>query len=1121
MTVAADHDRPTAPHPPGLPLPGERALSGRGRPSGVWPRFQAGEGGEGLSTVHLRIVLVVMALLAGAAVRAQEARVPLLSVPHSEEAPVVDGRLDDAAWEGAAGFAGMIPIGEKSLAPEVTRVRVLYTDERLYVAWECRFDAEAELQGVERERDTGRPWREDSVELFLLPGEQATREYYQLIANHAGSVYDLHTGRTQWDGDWQYATSTSAGVWYAEASLPFADLGRGTPAAGELWRANICRDVQAGRSSNESWAPLAASYIEPENFGWLRFAPGGVALRVEDLGEPAYGRLAVSGRALNGGDRPANLTVQASVVSAGTSLTAPGEDWAQFVQGKMETASQKLQVTPGGRAAVLVEREFSDRELNQIRVTATLADGGVIYARQVPIELRVPLSVHVRPVPMHRRLMVRVESGIEGVEPQATEAAVVVTGAGGARIARATATLAELDRGIALQYADWPEGAYEIAVTVAAGEEHSASARFEVLPEPEWLGRGLGTARVVLPPFEPLGYAGNAVECWGRRMEFGDASPLPGQITSQGEGVLSGPMRLLVTIGGEEVAVSADGPPRFRERAEDRAEFRTSGTVRPGLRAEIDWWSEFDGFTWADLTLDAPAGTTLEALALEFDVPPEVAQLLHGTADLRRGAFNEILEAGRSYDFPFLPLLWIGNHDRGLCWFTETMQGWAPEVSSEGVVIVRVDGEGGHVRINIIGEPVELEGERRWGFGLLASPVRPLPEGWSTWMCDKWPPGRSTLDWQALGAKPDAGIIWMTDFGRHLTAPLDTPESVAELVSLGEEWGVRVMHYIAPGTHSMAFDDPKRYFEEWRIEPLSEFYIPDFDETYPRLCLNSASWTDYLLHGIDRLIRDLGMHGIYHDGGAPALCSSEVHGCGWRDANNRLRHIRPIRAYREYHKRLATLFHHDHGREDFVIYDHTSDICWLPTLTFCDAHLDAEQYKGQRRAGVPYTEILSPTEIRPEYVSTQWGVITVFLNICSREGDEGRDCSATFLSYCLPYGIPFYPRHMLQEWNEQIQVLYAEFEIDSATFHPYWRGLPAIATDADFDETPVGVWTHADRGAVLAAGNVTGEARSVTLTLEEPAAIERVICSDVGVATDGNTLTLAMPPHSFALVWVR
>ncbi len=1104
----------TAPHPPDPPLPG----GANGAP-------QAGEGGERRTAIRLRAAIVLAAVFLATATWAQEAQVPLLTVPHSAQAPVVDGALGDAAWEGAAGFAGMAPIGDDSLSPDLTRVRVLYTDERLYLAWECHFAPEAELQAVARERDTGKPWREDSVELFLLPGEQATREYYQLIGNSVGSIYDLHVGRAQWNGAWEFATTTGQGVWYAELSVPFADLGRATPADGELWRANICRDVQAGRSSNDSWAPLAASYIEPDNFGWLRFETGGAALRVEGLGDPAYGRLAVGGTALNAGERPVNLTVQAWIGAAGTSLTAAGEDWAQFVQGKMVTASQKLQAPAGGSTDVLVEREFSDRELNEIRITATLGDGTVIYAQQLPLALRVPLSVSLQPIPMHKTLIVRAESGIEGIDPAATQATVVATGENGAEVARTAAPLAALARGLALDYAVWPEGAYEVAVTVAAEGEHVASAPFEVLPKPEWLGKGLGTARVVLPPFEPLGYEDGAVECWGRRMEFNESGPLPAQITSQGERLLSArfgaPMRLVATIGGRESVFESSRRPQFREQSDDRAEFRTVASAGPGVRAKIDWWTEFDGFTWADLTLDAPAGTTVDSLALEFDVPPDVAQLMHGTADLRRGAFNEILEVGKSYDYPFLPMLWIGNHDRGLCWFTETMQGWVPEVYSEGVVQVRVDRDGGHVRISIINEPVQLEGERSWGFGLLASPVRPLPEGWSTWMCDKWPPARSTLDWQALGAKPDAGIIWMTDYGRHLTAPLDTPETVADVVKLGEEWGVDVMHYIAPGTHSMAFDTPQRYFEEWRIEPLSEFYIPNFDETYPRLCLNSGLWEDYLLFGIDRLITDLGMRGIYHDGGAPATCSSEVHGCGWRDANNKLRHIRPIRAYREYHKRLATLFYHDRGIDDYVIYDHTSDICWLPALTFCDAHLDAEQYKGQRRAGVPYAEILSPTEIRPEYVSTQWGVITVFLNICAREGEEGRACSATFLAYCLPYGIPFYPRHMYQEWNEQIQVLYNDFDIDRAQFHPYWRGLPGITTDADFDETPVGTWTHPDKGTVLAAGNITGEARTVTLTLDAAPAIERTICSDVEVALDGGTLTLAMPPHSFALVWVK
>lgn len=1056
------------------------------------------------------------------------ARVPLLTVATTEDPPVVDGALGDAAWQRAAGFAGMVPIGAETLSPDRTRVLVTRTTERLYVAFECSFPAGTTLQGIARDRDTGKPWQEDAVELFLVPDPHRPDDYYQLIGNSAGSVYDLHAGDAEWNGDWEFATGVGEGVWIAEASIAFSDLGA-APESEEMWRANFCRDVQAGRSSNESWAPVEARYLEPENLGWLRFAHGSPVVRVDDLGEPRYGRLQVRGLVHNPGDAAQRASVRALMVKPGTTFTAEGEDWAQLIEGILVTATQELSVPAGGQRAIELQQRFDDRELGELLLSASSPDGARLYAQRLPVQLQTPLSVHLQPIPVQKRLIVRVESGLEGIDPAETPAKIAVAPEGGGTpVAEAEAPLAALGQGRPLDYSAWPEGAYDVTVTVRAGEEPpTASARFEVKPPPQWLGNDLGTARVVLPPFTPMRYHAGALEVWGRRMSF-DESLLPTSITSQGEELLARPMALVATVGGQRMQF--DGAAfELSERSPDRAEFRTGGAAGE-VQARIDWWQEFDGFTWAELTLTGPEGATLDELSLEMPLRPDVAQMLHGTPNQRHAAINKLLSdellADGPLQYPFLPVVWVGNLDRGLCWFAESAEHFRP-VGGDAVVELAAEDDTRVLRITLIGESTPIDAEAHFPFGLLASPVRPLPEGWSTFMVDKWPPERSTLDWEALGTKPDWGIIWTRDYGEHLTAPLHTPEIVGELVERGKQWGVGVAHYIAPGTHSMAYETPQRYLEEWRIDPLSEFYIDWADETYPRLCLNS-SWADYLLWGIDHMIREFGIQGIYHDGGAPSWCHNQAHGCGWRDDEGTLHRCRPIRAYRDYHKRLATLFYHDHGRRDWLIYNHTSDICWLPTLTFCDAHLDGEQYKGRRRAGIPYTQILSRTEVLPEYVSTQWGVITVFLNICQREGWEAQRCSSTFLGHMAPHGVPFYPRHLYQAWNEQIQRLYSEFDIDRAQFHPWWRGLEGFEPQADSAMLPISCYTHREGGMLVVAGNLTDQEREATVSIDPRATglaadarIRRKVSSGAGVRWEGGELTLEMPAYGFAFVWLQ
>ncbi len=1078
--------------------------------------------------MHICLLLAVALIAAPVIGAAQEGEplLPLVSIGLVADAPVVDGVLDDVAWQGAGGFTGMVPIGKSVMAPDRTTVRMAYDAERLYIGIECVVQPGETPQGSATGHDEGRPWREDAVEVYLSPDPERPQDYYQVIGAAAGGIYDFHAGDPKWNGAWEYAAHVAEGAWTCELSIAFAELGVATPEAGMQWRANVCRDVVAGRSANESWAQMAASFKEWERLGRLLFVGDGPVVGVRDLGAPQFGRLAVDAVATNPGERRAVVKLSAWVVEPGTTITASGEEWAPMIRGKMVTAGEELTLEPGERREVRIAREFTDRALGLIVLSATGPDGGQLYAQQLPFELQTPLSVAVQPVPKDRRLIVSVISGLEGIDPQATTVAIsAAPRRSETPCAELTASLADAESGVDLDYATWPVGEYVVtaAVADAAGEMQTASAPFEVVPTPDWVGNSLGRERVIVPPFEPITTSQTAFRVWGRRTEFADRF-LPASMTSQDKELLAGPMRLVAMRDGERIPLTTSAPVTFSERSPDRVEFATAGSGA-GIEARIDWWAEYDGFTWAEMAISAPERRTIDGLALEIPLRAEFARMIHADTNRRHAAINDFI-GDEPFAWGFLPMIWTGDHDRGLCWFAESAEPFVP-LDGERVVEVIPQGDTVLLRITMIGAPVEMTGRRRFGFGLLASPVRPLPEGWATMMIDRWPPRRSTVNWEAVGSKPDWGIIWNSDYGEHLTAPFWTPESVREVAALGREWGVGVMHYIAPGCHSMAYAEPQRYFEEWRIDPLDEFYIEQFDETYPRLCLNS-SFADYLLAGIDYMVREFGIQGIYHDGGAPALCRSEVHGCGWRDENHRLRRIRPIRAYREYHKRLATMLWYEHGIEDFFIYDHTSDICWLPTLTFCNAHLDGEQYKGRRRARVPYSEILSRREIEPEYISTQWGVITVFLNICDREGEEGRACSATVLGYTLPYGIPFYPRYLYQEWLDGIEALYAQFDIDHATFHPYWRELAGFAAEADMERTPVSCFLHDDGRLLVVAGNITGEALSPTVRIDRDtlglaadADVRQTISSDVTTSWEDGALTLQMPAHSFAMVWVE
>ena len=81
----------------------------------------------------------------------------------------------------------------------------------------------------------------------------------------------------------------------------------------------------------------------------------------------------------------------------------------------------------------------------------------------------------------------------------------------------------------------------------------------------------------------------------------------------------------------------------------------------------------------------------------------------------------------------FIPYLWAGSPEGGLCWFADKDKDWA---RSDGIATpaleIRRRNEGGvaEVRINFIAAPVKLGKAREIVFGLMPTPVRPLLPGW-------------------------------------------------------------------------------------------------------------------------------------------------------------------------------------------------------------------------------------------------------------------------------------------------------------------------------------------------------------------------------------------------------
>ncbi len=144
---------------------------------------------------------------------------PHVRIPRAPQAPVIDGTLDDPAWQTAAKFEGLYLFNTtaKVTAPATTWF-VTWDDTYLYFAFDC---ADEDIVAPDMPRDQP-VFAHDCVEMFILP-DLRLGMYWELVIGPTGCLFDaLHHKR--FDG-WGPVGRPAENI----VGLKFATKVKGTP----------------------------------------------------------------------------------------------------------------------------------------------------------------------------------------------------------------------------------------------------------------------------------------------------------------------------------------------------------------------------------------------------------------------------------------------------------------------------------------------------------------------------------------------------------------------------------------------------------------------------------------------------------------------------------------------------------------------------------------------------------------------------------------------------------------------------------------------------------------------------------------------------------------------------
>ena len=180
-------------------------------------------------------------------------------------APVVDGDLGDACWNGAA-WSCEFTSREGGTPKRGSRFKAVYAADALYVAVECM---EPTPEKMADEHQAHEFWLCDIAEIFSCA---VKNEMLHLVCSARGNLNDEIEGktsaRTKGNIEWQAKSKIYADRWTCEFRIPFLLFGA-VPADGEIAAPfNVCRNATTVKELS-SWSHTT-SFKSTSNYGTLK-----------------------------------------------------------------------------------------------------------------------------------------------------------------------------------------------------------------------------------------------------------------------------------------------------------------------------------------------------------------------------------------------------------------------------------------------------------------------------------------------------------------------------------------------------------------------------------------------------------------------------------------------------------------------------------------------------------------------------------------------------------------------------------------------------------------------------------------------------------------------------------
>ena len=697
-------------------------------------------------------------------------QLPLVTIPKLSTAPAIDGTISEAEWSAAAGPGLFRSMADGMILSQQPRLLLGYDDANFYLAARLPFTGDKPFISATRHDDA--VYLDDALEVFLQPAGSDT--YYQFVVNAAAVKWDGKDQSSSWNAPWDASAHIGQSFWTVEIAIPFSAIGQKTPSEGVEWRLNIAWDAQGPHPFIGTWSLITGSLHQPDKFATGIFRATAPAFQIlhADL---VTGRTEITGRAMT---YTTPVSLQMSIKDAGGDLIAEFD--RQLIGNPPVPFSFE--------AAVPTEGNFARPGTYTLLVQASAGAATRLLHFEGLFTVPPALGVTVRKYLLIEKL-IELDLDVAELNIPPDKALCEVTIRDAANKTFIERHIEQFPAGkkttLTLDAKTLPPGDYELVVRAfEAGHQDPLFTHTEALrnpPRPDWLGSQEGFSEDLPSPWTPVKLKAGKVHVWGRTYTF-DGTPFPARIETAGEQVLAGPIALVGTVNGKPIQWT-------RRAMSDGRHTDTYAELEMGAHCEDLELSghvttEFDGMVRSDFARTPTGTVSIERLALEIPIKREFATYLYHWPGRWSSAFNVGATPENGYEGAFRPYIWLGDEERGLCWFSESDRNFSIQ-DSDRITQVIPDGDRVILRINLIDHPTTVAEPLAYTFGFQATPVKHNAQDvWDYRICHGGSYGLETRQYrrQAILEYPAEGNINLQQgtFEAWVRPQFDTDPPVAK-----------------------------------------------------------------------------------------------------------------------------------------------------------------------------------------------------------------------------------------------------------------------------------------------------------------------------------------------------